>query len=142
MSDKERISFSHFEWSVRALAQPAAIQLALFPAFVCVTDELALEFDECLCDVSKLRGLLPPHAVSAVESLDAQLVSMSGPDHLDLWTDESLALMPEWEDVRQRALAVVAVMGWPVTSPGSSSRTYVSEPELVPSIKSIRPIRQ
>jgi hypothetical protein len=34
-----------FEWSVRALAQPAPIQLALFPGFVVVADELAGDFD-------------------------------------------------------------------------------------------------
>ena len=35
-----------FEWSVRALAQPAEIQLGLDPDFVWVPDELAFEFDE------------------------------------------------------------------------------------------------
>jgi hypothetical protein len=41
-----------FEWSVRALAQPAPIQLGLFPGFVVVADELAGDFDAALRTVS------------------------------------------------------------------------------------------
>ncbi len=37
-----------FSWSVQALALPAEAQLALYPSFVEVADELALELEETL----------------------------------------------------------------------------------------------
>ena len=45
-SDMKIAAMKRFEWSVRDLAQPSDIQSSLFPGFVCVPDELALEFDE------------------------------------------------------------------------------------------------
>lgn len=37
---------TRFMWTVQALAQPADVQVRLYPSFVAVADELALDHDE------------------------------------------------------------------------------------------------
>jgi hypothetical protein len=99
-----------FEWSVRALAQDAATQRQLYPSFVCVADELALEFDEYL---RALEDELPQlTAAEQIRALDSRLSAMSGPDHAALWTDDALRDAPEWVEVRAAAQAVLQAMGW------------------------------
>lgn len=107
-----------FEWSVRALAQPAGIQRALFPEFVCHADELALEFDETrklVVDEDELDALVP--AAHAIERLDALLESMSGSERAELWTEEALSSSSEWSSVRRAAREVLQAMSWPDTPP-------------------------
>ena len=107
-------ALQQFEWSVRALAQPSAVQPTLYPSFVAVADELALEFDEHYrtLDLDRLR----PLQREAVRALDDALDAMSGPDHLELWEVEALD-RPEWQHVRELARALIHVMGWSAAAP-------------------------
>src|ERR1700754_1824521 len=89
-----------FEWCVRALAQDAETQRALYPDFACVADELALEFDEYLRAIEDDLGALP--ASELIRALDDKLTAMSGPAHADLWTEEALSAAVEWADVRSK----------------------------------------
>src|SRR6516225_2761064 len=63
------------QWAVQALAQPAEVQPTLFPSFVVVADELALEFDHWR-DVAdgEVGGSWSPVQRAAVMTLD-QLLS-------------------------------------------------------------------
>lgn len=115
------------EWIIRALAQTADVQIALFPAFVCVADELALDFDEhyqrfvgegCSASVGS-------EAKQAMEALDRHLSSFSGPEHAELWTDEALRHAPEWRQTRQLAREIIARMGWPPDPPPTGRAIYV-----------------
>ena len=103
-------AMQQFEWSVRALAQPAAVQLRLYPSFVEVADELALEFEEHLqrIDVDQL----PPAQRDAVRALDQALEEMSGPAHAELWEVSALDVAPEWTRLRELASQVIAAMDW------------------------------
>lgn len=116
-----------FEWSVRALAQEASVQFTLFPSFVCVADELALEFDECLRRLSTADGVVEfdPEQVKLVEDLDQRLAAMSGPEHEELWTDEALKTAPEWNEIRAAARLLVDKMGWVRTPPPSDRSLYI-----------------
>ncbi len=113
-----------FEWSVRALAQSAGTQFTLFPPFVCVADELALEFEEQYGRVREQNVSLGRGEV-AVRDLDKKLEEMSGPQHEELWTDDALRQEPDWEEIRVLARRVIDVMGWSDTPPPSERAEYV-----------------
>lgn len=119
------------EWSVRALAKPAEIQLRLFPEFVCVADELALDFDEHYegVTISSQLGSLNPAQRTALKRLDVQLSLMSGPENKILWTDEALRSALEWELVRSIAAEVLDLMRWPSEPPPAGRAIYVGPDE-------------
>lgn len=116
---------ARLEWSVRALAQPKSVQETLFPGFVCVPDELALEFDESLRGFRETGLRLPDDASDAILALDRQLEAMSGAEHSDLWNQESLAHSSDWQMIRALAQRVVVLMQWPAAPPPPSGHIYV-----------------
>ena len=103
-------AMQQFEWSVRALAQPAAVQLALYPSFVEVADELALEFEEHSRRIDV--DALTPAQRDAVRALDRALAEQSGPAHAELWEIAALDGTPEWAHFRALAAKVIELMGW------------------------------
>lgn len=107
-----------FEWSVRALAQPADLQLQLYPSFVCHADELALEFEEHYALVLALpEDTMSLEQRSAIAGLDEFLSSMSGERNADLWTEHGLRYAAEWNRVRALARDILQAMGWPDVPP-------------------------
>ncbi len=113
------------EWAVRALAQPPAVQRELFPSFVCVPDELVLEFDEHFRRVAESRMPLTPEQSAVLAHLDRLILEMSGPASAELWLDGALDSTPAWAAVRNAANAVLVTMGWSAESPGHTRATYV-----------------
>ncbi len=108
---------TRLEWSVRGLAQTADEQLKLFPSFVCVADELALEFDEHWRRVQSAEYGLSTFQKQVLGGLDSLLEEMSGPSHQELWTDEALHSAPEWTGIRKAAREVLEVFGWSLSAP-------------------------
>src|SRR5512142_3503221 len=49
-------ALEQLEWAVRALAQRFVTQMQLYPAFVVVSDELALEFEHGITLLSEADG--------------------------------------------------------------------------------------
>lgn len=121
---------SRLEWSVRALAQSATVQRGLFPSFVCVPDELALEFDESRRLIEDASVELTKDQSAAIARLDSQIESMSGEHNAHFWTDEALESAPEWEVVRAAARHVVSIFEWPQQPPAPTSQTYVAEAQV------------
>jgi len=88
--------------AVQALAQPAHIQIELFPNFVAVGDELAIDFSEAL-EAFVVSGALhlKRHQSAAVTRLDAELARWSGPAHAEMWVNpDLLASDKRWESIR------------------------------------------
>jgi hypothetical protein len=114
---------------VQALAQPAHVQLTLFPDFVCKADELALDFDRwrevVLADPD---GALTPLQRAALEALDAQLAAMSGSDK-PFWEEDALADALEWGRVRQLAKDTLRAFGWAMAVPPKDRAVYVGNPD-------------
>jgi hypothetical protein len=121
------VETQHLEWCVRALAQQPAVQAGLFPSFVCVGDELAGEWEESFQSWKAAGGSSQfcEGEVESLEAIDRQLEAMSGPEHDELWTSESLEHGPEWERVRELAAHALEVLEWPRTPPPPSKATYV-----------------
>ncbi len=109
--------------SVQALAQPPEAQRALFPDFVVLGDELALDFDEALRAHRRDADPPSPHQAAALGELDDHLSALSGPAHLDFWEDPS---DPRWEHVRALAARVLDAFGWPHAPPPRNGAVYVS----------------
>jgi hypothetical protein len=116
-----------FEWSVRALAQPVEIQIDLYPEFVCVSDELALEFDEWrrrLFDCA-IASNWPDAATRLIEVIDQQLEAMSGQANEQLWSDQALAASAEWNQVRDLSRQLILEMNWTDEPPPAKRDIFV-----------------
>ncbi|MBU8898708.1 hypothetical protein KRR26_24155 [Corallococcus sp. M34] len=131
MSDRQSLGRAsdllRFQWSVQALAQDAGVQFCLFPWFVCVPDELALEFDECLQGFadSGLAAVFSPGQVDAIRELDRHLAAISGAENKQFWTDEALEGAPEWSEIRATARLLLERMNWPQVAPPAERALYV-----------------
>jgi len=114
-----------FQWAVQALAQPAVVQPTLFPSFVMVADELALEFDNCWkAFESNYFQLCSQQQRQAVAALDHLLTEMSGPDKPELWLDEGCLNHPKWSEVRRLAADVLSAFGWSLEPPPLGRAMY------------------
>jgi hypothetical protein len=115
---------------VQALAQPAAVQISLFPDFAIVGDELALQFDEAL---RAYRTSEPVGAVQrgSLNDLDDYLATLSGPEDEHFWLDRTaLASDVRWQRVRDLARAVLAAFNWPDGPPLRDGATYVASDKI------------
>jgi hypothetical protein len=112
------------KWAVQALAQSPDDQLSLFPSFVCVADELALDFSQCF-EVVLSAGLLTPKQSEFLARLDTALEASSGPDHLEIWTNTALQDHEVWVHFRQLAVDALAACDWPNEAPPSGRAIYV-----------------
>jgi len=113
--------------AVQALAQPAHIQVALFPDFVVIGDELALDFGDAYERYRSTDGLgLTPEQNAALGRLDCELERLSGPADPAFWLDRAaLETDSRWHNLRELARSVLREMGWPDTRPDPSDAIYV-----------------
>ena len=117
-------AIDQLRWAVQALALPASEQIRLFPSFVCVADELALDFSHWF-EVASDGGELTSEQRVALQHLDDTLAAFSGSEHPDVWTEEALHAHPTWVQFRQQASAFLAAFDWPYEPPPSNRAIYV-----------------
>ncbi len=114
-----------FQWAVQALAQPADVQLTLFPPFVVVADELALDFDNWWKTFeSNFGDSCSRQQRQAVVALNQLLDEMSGPEKPELWLGPECLNQPKWTEVRQLAADVLSTFGWPLDAPPLGRALY------------------
>jgi hypothetical protein len=111
---------------VQALAQPATIQVSLFPDFVCVCDELALEFDAALRAFRATNAVMSPSEETSLVALDAYLDELSGPENQELWDTARLESDVRWERIRVLARAILTAFSWPDEVPAKNGAIYVA----------------
>src|SRR5688572_32607527 len=118
---KREWHFRQLKWALQALAIPASDQMRLFPDFVVVADELALDFDQWQTVVlGNYDGELSTEQTSSLSEIDRTLdrMSRSGADFTpELWTEVALSSNRHWADLRRLAGAALEAFGWPVESP-------------------------
>jgi hypothetical protein len=118
--DNEQL-LDNLKWSLQALALPADIQVTLFPSFVCIPDELALDFDHWnLCVVS--NNLLSTYLSEELLTLNTIFDEMKDPD---LWSLQALAQSEEWESVRRQAAHLLTLLGWEMGIPPVERAIYI-----------------
>jgi hypothetical protein len=103
--------------ALQALAQPASSQVSLFPDFVVVPDELALEFDDWfrVATTPELVPELTKAQCAALGAIDEQFARMS--DDPEVWSEEALAGNRDWDEVRSLACRALAEFGWQAELP-------------------------
>jgi hypothetical protein len=111
--------------AVLALAQPAEVQLSLFPDFVCKADELALNFEDGLYELVGHEHEITDEQRMAIDELDRLLQSMSGKQNAALWTDEAVRSHSMWEEIRKTAKMVTTAFDWKLRRPPPSGAVYV-----------------
>ena len=117
---------NRLKWSVLALAQPADVQLSLFPDFVCKGDELALNFDEGLREWADDEDTMTAEQRSAIHALDALILSLSGEHNAAFWFDENaIRSHPAWEEIRGLASQAALAFGWELKPPPPPDDIYV-----------------
>jgi hypothetical protein len=128
----KQVILLRFEWSVRALAQPAHVQLGLYPDFVCVGDELVLEFDEWRQKFldSPVASNWSEGRVRMIDEIDQQIVRMTDQHDEDLWLDRrALAERGEWGRLRELAERLIQEMNWSDDPPPPERDLFVGPPE-------------
>ena len=113
--------------ALQILAAPAEAQIAHYPDFVVVGDELALDFeDACRQFLPDASGLTEEQRRS-IAALDMFLEELSGHDNERFWLDRSALRKDErWCEIRAKAAEVLDAFGWPHEVPPRSDATYVS----------------
>ena len=111
--------------ALQALAATPEIQVARFPDFVVVADELALDFDDALLMFRQGSPTLSPQQTAHLQALDTLLHEMSGAANASLWTLAALNTSPEWVTVRTHARELLVAFGWPLDPPPPTDNVYV-----------------
>jgi hypothetical protein len=112
-----------FTWALQALAQPADVQIQLYPNFVCVADELALEYNVFLVAVLVNHSQqFSSTQVQTLQSLDAFLNQMSGSENKSHWTNDALRNDGKWAQVRILAEEALNELGWTKSVPPISPK--------------------
>jgi hypothetical protein len=124
MPNKELLE--NLERALQALASPADIQTALFPAYVCHGDELVLDFDEIYRFIVENEKLLPEQE-AALRKLDEYLDSISGEEFVFLYNGPEGLTCPEWDMVRGLAKSALKSFGWEYRTPPPNPNTYYTK---------------
>jgi hypothetical protein len=117
-----------FAMALQALAQPHNVQETLSPEFVCVGDELVLEFDEAWGFLQKsYTGVLSTRKLRLISDLNNFLLSVSGEPFSRLYLSKAGLLEPEWDTIRLKAQTILKAFGWP-NEPPPKNRGFVFVP--------------
>lgn len=109
--------------SLQALAAPADVQIGLFPEFVVVADELALDLQNW--SGVAVQGSIADERKSALRRLDQELSELG--KHKGLWSLDALKHSQEWERVRIHAQTTLEAFGWEAAIPPSYRHEFVRE---------------
>lgn len=110
--------------ATQALAMEWHIQRSLFPAFVIVPDELALNFEDARGGLQERVVLSSPQR-DALELLRTLLESMTESSRPELWTEAGLRESAEWQQVRMAARTMLEAFGSRIEAPPSYEARYV-----------------
>lgn len=108
---------------VQSFAQPGDVQKSLFPDFVNVADELAVEWEMALEGLNDTS--LTDKQKQVIKALDDYMLSISGPANIQYWNNEALCHSKEWDMMRNLAEDILCVMGWEKNIPPKNRAIYV-----------------
>jgi hypothetical protein len=119
------------KWITQALAQPAEVQISLFPSFVPAPEELAMNWEEAMNGNRDFLEKISEKQRSTFLELDRYMESISGERFLHLWLDsEALFKALEWALMRDMAAKILESMGWQNLPPNADDNDdiYVGSP--------------
>ncbi len=97
-------------WTLRRLAAEPEQAFAGYLDRRLLPDELANDLDQWIT-VAASNGLLSPEPLAALRGIDHRFAQMSGTEHAKLWTPEAFVSHPFWAAQRERARAVLTLLG-------------------------------
>lgn len=111
--------------SIQALSLDADNQIASFPDFVVVTDELLLEFDHWYSTSKQyLKESFTQEQVNYLKELNKFLDELPD-ENMDLSIGEELETSPFWQEVRIRAKKTLSIFNWALEKPPLNRTTYI-----------------
>lgn len=111
--------------AVVALAQPADIQLSLFPDFVCKADELALDFEDGLHEMIGHEDQFSGEQRAAIDTLNKLILSKSGEQHASFWNETAVRENPIWDEIRIVAKEAAATFCWDLNTMPPLNAVYI-----------------
>jgi hypothetical protein len=126
-ADHRQGCLSSLRHALQRVALDARDQMAQFPPFVAVADELALDLNHWT-DVCRACEYVEGEIVEQLVEIDALLAGMGGPKQAERWTPEGLASDHGWQRARDMARNALRVAGWPQAvppKPGAEGTTFV-----------------
>lgn len=120
----DKFALTQMKWALQALAQQPAIQLTLFPEYVVVADELALDFDNWY-GATKWRECFTAPQRATLEAVDDLLDQMTLARDPELWTEKALTERPEWREARELAQQALKSLDWEFGAPPRYRSAYV-----------------
>jgi hypothetical protein len=127
---------STFKQALQILAAPPDEQIRHFPDFVCVTDELALDFDHWrVVFISNFGAEATSDQLASLAAIDEEFdfLSRGGSEFAeDFWTDEALRASARWEEIRQLAVQALTTFGFPLNIPANNFNDYVIGSSIKP----------
>jgi len=116
---------NNIKWITQAFAQDSDVQKSLFPDFVNVADELAIEWEIALDDVNENAELTEEQRL-VIRVLDDYMLSISGPVNIQYWNNYALCHSTEWRNMREMARNILNIMGWEFIAPPKSNAIYIN----------------
>ena len=116
---------SKIKWVTQVFAQNSEVQKSLFPEFVNVADELAVEWEIAL-DELKENSEFTEEQRLAIKMLDDYMLSISGPANIQYWNNDALCHSTEWRNMRKLAKNILNIMGWDFITPQKSDAIYIN----------------
>ncbi|XKM14527.1 hypothetical protein RCS94_04955 [Orbaceae bacterium ac157xtp] len=116
------------KWVTQAIAQPCEIQKSLFPDFVNVADELAVEWEIALdeLDDSNFLSSITNEQRRIIKKLDDYMLSISGPANIQYWNNDALCQSAEWQRMREMAIDILSIMQWEKIVPIKQNAIYIN----------------
>lgn len=115
------------KWVTQAIAQPCKIQKSLFPDFVNVADELAVDWELALDELNDpcIAILITDEQRKTIKRLDDYMLSISGPNNMQYWNNDALCQSGEWQRMREMATDILSIMQREKTVPTKSEAIYI-----------------
>ena len=120
--------------SLRLLAARFKDQMAMFPEFVHVPDELALVFDDCIQLLPQIveAGLISTDAEQSVRRIVKMLAERSAKGNAEFWTLDALERGKAWDEIRSLAVGALELLGFANVAPTMDRITYIPGPREQP----------
>ena len=113
MTQSQPFAWYQLRNTLRLLASSAAEQLRVYPEFVPTASELLEEFNDFFTLVrDHARDRVSSAQWEALTAIDAAFEDMLQRDSDRLFTEEALAIHPDWQQVRSLASGALRAFEW------------------------------
>ena len=98
--------------SLRFVAAPFDVQKEMVPGYVCLPDDVALDFHNAflLCDQLLEEGRITEEIYHLIETLDSIFTEMTDLRDDSLWTEEGMQTSEYWIRSRKMATKILSKM--------------------------------